>query len=84
MNRVARAAPDGYTVSIGHLGTHVINGAIYTLQYDLLRDFEPVGLIADHPSLVVSKNAVPAKDLQQLIAWAKANGARLVPPAPAP
>jgi tripartite-type tricarboxylate transporter receptor subunit TctC len=75
VNRVARAAPDGYTVSIGHLGTHVINGAIYTLQYDLLRDFEPVGLIADHPSLVVSKNAVPAKDLQQLIAWAKANGA---------
>jgi tripartite-type tricarboxylate transporter receptor subunit TctC len=75
VNRVARAAPDGYTVSIGHLGTHVINGAIYTLQYDLLKDFEPVGLIADHPSLVVSKNAVPAKDLKQLIAWAKANGA---------
>jgi tripartite-type tricarboxylate transporter receptor subunit TctC len=75
VNRVARAAPDGYTISIGHLGTHVINGAIYTLQYDLLRDFEPVGLIADHPSLVVSKNAVPAKDLKELIAWAKANGA---------
>jgi len=75
VSRVARAAPDGYTVSIGHLGTHVINGAIYTLQYDLLRDFEPVGLIADHPSLVVSKNAVPAKDLKQLIAWVKANGA---------
>ena len=75
VNRVVRAAPDGYTVSIGHLGTHVVNGAIYTLQYDLLRDFEPVGLIADHPSLVVSKNAVPAKDLKELIAWAKANGA---------
>jgi len=75
VNRVARAAPDGYTVSIGHLGTHVVNGAIYTLQYDLLKDFEPVGLIADHPSLVVSKNAVPAKDLKELIAWTKANGA---------
>jgi len=75
VNRVVRAAPDGYTVSIGHLGTHVVNGAIYTLQYDLLRDFEPVGLIADHPSIVVSKNAVPAKDLKELIAWAKANGA---------
>ena len=75
VNRVARAAPDGYTVSIGHLGTHVINGAIYPLQYDLLTDFEPVGLIADHPSIVVSKNAVPATDLQALIVWARSNGA---------
>jgi tripartite-type tricarboxylate transporter receptor subunit TctC len=75
VNRVARALPDGYTVSIGHLGTHVINGAIYPLQYDLVTDFEPVGLIADHPSIVVSKNAVPAKDLQELIVWVKSNGA---------
>src|SRR5262245_36541490 len=75
VNRVARAAPDGYTVSIGHLGTHVVNGAIYALPYDLLKDFEPVGLIADHPSLVVSKNAVPAKNLQELVYWAKSNGA---------
>jgi len=75
VTRVARAVPDGHTISIGHLGTHVINGAIYTLPYDLLKDFEPVGLIADHPSLVVSKNAVPAKDLRELLAWAKSNGA---------
>jgi tripartite-type tricarboxylate transporter receptor subunit TctC len=75
VNRVARALPDGYTVSIGHLGTHVINGAIYPLQYDLVTDFEPIGLIADHPSIVVSKNAVPAKDLQELIVWARSNGA---------
>jgi tripartite-type tricarboxylate transporter receptor subunit TctC len=75
VNRVARASPDGYTISIGHLGTHVINGAIYPLQYDVLKDFEPVGLISDHPSLVVSKNAVPAKDLQELIVWAKSSGA---------
>lgn len=75
VTRVARAVPDGHTISIGHLGTHVINGAIYTLSYDLLKDFEPVGLIADHPSLVVSKNAVPAKDLRELLAWAKSNGA---------
>ena len=75
VTRVARAVPDGHTISIGHLGTHVINGAIYTLSYDLLKDFEPVGLIADHPSLVVSKNAVPAKDLAELLAWAKSNGA---------
>src|SRR5262245_61361988 len=61
VTRVARAVPDGHTLSIGHLGTHVVNGAIYALPYDLLNDFEPVGLIADHPSLVVSKNAVPAK-----------------------
>jgi tripartite-type tricarboxylate transporter receptor subunit TctC len=75
VTRVARAVPDGHTISIGHLGTHVINGAIYTLPYDLLKDFEPVGLIADHPSLVVSKNAVPAKDLRELLAWVKSNGA---------
>src|SRR5262245_54636274 len=75
VNRVARASPDGYTICIGHLGTHVINGAIYALQYDVLKDFEPVGLIADHPSLIVSKNAVPARDLRELIVWAKSNGA---------
>src|SRR5262249_55119166 len=75
VNRVVRAAPDGYTVTIEHWGPPVANGAIPPLQYALLRVFEPVGLIADPPSIVVSKNAVPAKDLKELIAWAKANGA---------
>ncbi len=73
VGRVARAAPDGYTLSIGHWSTHVINGAIYPLQYDLLKDLEPLGMIATNPLLVVASPAVPAKDLKELIAWLKAN-----------
>jgi tripartite-type tricarboxylate transporter receptor subunit TctC len=73
VGRVARAAPDGYMISIGHWSTHVINGAIYPLQYDVLGDFSPVAWIATNPQLIVSKNAVPATDLQGLIAWLKAN-----------
>jgi tripartite-type tricarboxylate transporter receptor subunit TctC len=71
--RAARAAPDGYTISSGDWGTHVVNGAIYTLQYDLLRDFEPVALLSSTPLLVITKSAVPATDLKELIAWLKAN-----------
>ena len=73
VSRVARAAPDGYTIGIGHLGTHVVNGAIYRLQYDLLKDLEPVAMIASNPQLIVTKNAVPARDLRELVAWVKAN-----------
>jgi tripartite-type tricarboxylate transporter receptor subunit TctC len=73
VTRAVRSAPDGYTVSFGHLGTHVINGAIYPLTFDLITDFEPIGLIGGNPQMVVSKNAVPAKNLKELIAWIKAN-----------
>jgi tripartite-type tricarboxylate transporter receptor subunit TctC len=73
VGRVARAVPDGYTLSVGFLGTHVLNGAIYTLQYDVLKDFEPVALLASNPQLIVAKNATPAKSLNELIAWLKAN-----------
>jgi tripartite-type tricarboxylate transporter receptor subunit TctC len=72
VGRVARAAPDGYTVSLGHLGTHVANGAIYKLGYDLVADFEPVVLLPSNPMIFVSKNAVPAKTLPELLAWMKA------------
>jgi tripartite-type tricarboxylate transporter receptor subunit TctC len=75
VGRVARAAPDGYTISIGHWGTHVVNGAIYTLQYDVLNGFEPVAMIATNPQIIVAKKAIPAKDLKDLIAWLKANAA---------
>jgi tripartite-type tricarboxylate transporter receptor subunit TctC len=75
VGRVARAAPDGYTICIGHWGTHVVNGAIYALQYDVLNDFEPVSMIATNPQLIVSKKSMPAKDLKELLAWLKANGA---------
>ena len=71
--RVARAAADGYTISVGNFSSHVLNGAIYALQYDVLKDFEPVALLASNPQLITSKNGVPAKDLKGLIAWLKAN-----------
>jgi tripartite-type tricarboxylate transporter receptor subunit TctC len=73
VGRVARAVPDGYTLSVGFLGTHVLNGAIYRLQYDVLKDFEPVALLASNPQLIVAKNALPAKSLNELIAWLQAN-----------
>ena len=73
VGRVARAAPDGYTISIGHLGTHVVTGATYTLQYDLLKDFEPVSLLASTPVWIITKKTLPATDLKELIAWLKAN-----------
>jgi tripartite-type tricarboxylate transporter receptor subunit TctC len=73
VGKVVRAAPDGYTLSIGHIGTHVFNGAIYPLQYDLLKDLEPVAMIATNATFLVSKTAVPARDLKELIAWMKVN-----------
>jgi tripartite-type tricarboxylate transporter receptor subunit TctC len=73
VGKVVRAPPDGYMVSIGHWGTHVVNGAYYPLTYNVLTDFEPVALIATNPQLIVSKIAVPAKNLKELVAWIKAN-----------
>ena len=71
--RVARAAPDGYTLVLGYWGTHVVNGAIYSLQYDVLTDFEPIALLPAQPLLVAAKKTMPANDLRELIAWLKAN-----------
>lgn len=71
--RVARAEGDGYTLIIGVWGTHVLNGAIYPLPYDLLKDFEPISLVASNPMVIVAKKAVPANNLAELIAWLKAN-----------
>ena len=73
VGRVARAAPDGYTISIGQWGSHVTNGAIYALPYDLLKDFAPISLVAIGKPLIVSRQTIPAKDLRDLIAWLKAN-----------
>ena len=67
-----RAAPDGYTISIGHLGTHVANGAVYKLGYDLVTDLEPVVMLPSNPMVIVSKNTVPAKTLPELLAWLRA------------
>lgn len=71
--RVARAAPDGYTVGLGLWPTHVVNGAVFALPYDVLNDFQPVSLIATNPLLIVARKSMPAKDLKELIAWIKAN-----------
>ena len=73
VGRLARATPDGYTFGIGQWGTNMANGAIYTLQYDLMRDFEPIALIATQPFLIVTRKTHPAKDLKELVAWLKAN-----------
>jgi len=75
--RVGRAAADGYTLSSGDWGTHVVNGAIYTLQHDLLGDFEPIALLSSTPLLVLSRNAVPAMDLMELIGWIKSNSTKI-------
>lgn len=72
VGRAVRSAPDGYTVSFGHLGTHVANGAVYKLGYDLVADLEPVALLPSNPMIIVSRNGVPAKTLPELLAWLKA------------
>jgi tripartite-type tricarboxylate transporter receptor subunit TctC len=71
VGRAVRAAPDGYTISFGHLGTHVANGAIYKLGYDLVDDLEPVVLLPSNPMIIVSRNGVPAKSLKELLEWLK-------------
>jgi tripartite-type tricarboxylate transporter receptor subunit TctC len=69
--RVARAAPDGHTIILGHWQTHVINGATYALPFDVVKDFEPVSLVADCPVWIVARQALPAKDLTELVTWLK-------------
>jgi tripartite-type tricarboxylate transporter receptor subunit TctC len=71
--RVARAAGDGYTLSFGHWSTHVINGAVYPLPFDLLADFEPISLLTSYPMILIAKNDVPATNLKEFVAWVKEN-----------
>jgi tripartite-type tricarboxylate transporter receptor subunit TctC len=73
VGRVARAAPDGYTIALGNVETNVFNGAEMPLPYDVVNDFAPVALLPSYPFILVTKNAVPAKDLKELIGWLKAN-----------
>jgi len=68
VGRLARATPDGYTIDIGQWDTHV-GSIIYNLTYDLQTDFAPIGLISNNPQLLVAKKAMPADDLQTLVAW---------------
>ncbi len=73
VGKVAQAQPDGYTLGIGQWSHYVLNGAIYSLQYDLLADFAPISLVVTGPMMLVSKKSLPADDLKGLIAWLKAN-----------
>jgi tripartite-type tricarboxylate transporter receptor subunit TctC len=71
--RVARARPDGYTITIGFLGSHVVNGAYYSLPYDAINDFAPISLLVTFPIVLFARKTMPAQSLNELIAWLKAN-----------
>ena len=73
VGRVARAAPDGYTIDLGQWDTHVGNGAVYNLPYDLQKDFEPIGLLTHNPQLLLARKTIPAENMKDLVAWLKAN-----------
>ena len=73
VGRVAGARPDGYTIVLGSGSTNVLNGAFYSLQYDVLNDFAPVAPLVDSPSILFAKKALSANDLREVIAWLKAN-----------
>ena len=75
---VAKSAPDGHTLVMGTVGTHSINGALYSkMPYDMVRDFAPVGHVASAPNLLVVTNALPVKNVSELIAYMKANPDKL-------
>src|SRR3954470_15113747 len=76
VGRVARAAPDGYTIDIGQWDTHV-GSIIYKLNYDLEKDFEPIGLISVNPQLLIGRKDLPANRLKDLVSWMKANPGKI-------
>jgi tripartite-type tricarboxylate transporter receptor subunit TctC len=71
--RVARSEVDGHTLILGTIATHVFNGAAYELKYDVVKDFEPISLVAFDPQIIAVKKAMPVADLPQLIKWLKEN-----------
>ena len=73
IGRLARAAPDGYTIGIGQWSTHVVNAVTYSLPYDVLQDFEPIALLAITPQLIIARNNFPANNVKGLVEWLKAN-----------
>ena len=70
-NHVARSSPDGYTLVLGHWQTHVVNGATFSLQFDVVNDFEPIALIADCPMWLVGRSGLSPQNLPDLVAWLK-------------
>ncbi len=73
IGRLARAAPDGYTIGIGQWSTHVVNPITYKLPYDVINDFEPIALLTNTPQVIIARKDFPAKDAKELLAWLKAN-----------
>jgi tripartite-type tricarboxylate transporter receptor subunit TctC len=73
VGRAARAAPDGYTLSIGTTSSHVLTGALYALRWDLVKDLEPLAPLVSEPLMIVGRKGIPAESLSELIAWLKAN-----------
>jgi tripartite-type tricarboxylate transporter receptor subunit TctC len=73
VGRAARARPDGYTIDLGNNGTHILNGALYSLTYDVLNDFAPIAPLVTSTFVLFAQKTMPAKDLNELIAWLKAN-----------
>jgi tripartite-type tricarboxylate transporter receptor subunit TctC len=73
VGRLARSAPDGYTIGIGQWSTHVVNAVTYALPYDVLTDFEPIALLTITPQLIIARKNLPADNVKELIAWLKAN-----------
>src|SRR5277367_3934771 len=73
VTRAERATPDGYTILFGQWGTNMANGAIYSLDFDLVKDFEPIALVATQPFFISSRKTLPANNLKELVAWLKAN-----------
>lgn len=69
--RVARAAPDGYTLCIGNNGSHVLSGALYALNFDVLKDFEPISRLTTNSQIIITNNSIPARNLKELVAWLK-------------
>ena len=76
LGRVARAAPDGYTIDIGQWDTHV-GAIIYPISFDLQKDFTPIGLMTINPQLMIARKDLPAKNLRELVAYMKANPGRV-------
>src|SRR5437764_10796016 len=74
---VARAAPDGYTLMVGYVGTHGTNPAVRKLQYDAIRDFTPIAMVGGTPNILVVHPAVPANDLASFVAYARQNPTKL-------
>ena len=76
--RVSKAAPDGYTLLIGNSGTHAYSQSLYKKQpYDAVADFEPVGLVTESPRILIARKDLPVSNLQEFIAYAKANQAKM-------